>query len=1039
MADSPIEQGIWQELSQDYVVQSEAGERQRRIHRLEWVWAQEDVEMQLRLRNLVVLDEEMPDRLVWISANTPLKEAIYGDIYIELDPWETEEGTWLIDEAIFEGEEGILDGELIVLDEADSELARFSVPSLPQNPIQFFRLTQQELYAVPIAESNVQSGRYVVAQWEGVTLWDEKEQQILPEEDMLLPDLLSGYRQASIYQLSMPLTIKQDKTILRTLEASQKIQVGQPTIEGCDPILNLSSKVPPTFTSSDIWLHLPHATERLVNRTSLWLKSTKRTIQTPLRDLNLTPDRERTLRVPVGAMIADFGAGSYTVELRQNLRSILPTTLGFSYLPDVTIQPPSMTNFYTPLHLPTGKIIGVEPSELANRERLTVETVEPFAENAFDITWRDLRQGCRLQIQRNGNLIPLVWNVPRFFVWLEPRLQKMGMTLEGLSDMTLKAMTTRQDIEFFWLQIANTEEKRFINFNKRKRFSALLGNDSFYDALKLQKGTRLEVYVHLFKESWPLFTVRRRPRLTQVEVEYDAAEQSIILNTHLDQAWQEPVHFRVRSLSHPLAPPQLLVQVPALEDIHFIPTDLPTDDYLLDILDDDNMHPLCQDLVFTVGQPVARKRYTSQLLDLMAQDTGEIVPVKLGKNFVTILAEEAQRCSTSKDILTPYRLWQLFTLPVKTYADLPDDLLLALSPILPRLKAIHEVEKWEKEVGLLPAWAVTKRPLSAHFSNFTNPPRLRIYPEVTSRKGRKGIGYMNLQFGGEGSEKQRVYVRWQPHAGDLVQLVMGIDPEATYNSRYAHRNPDEYEWDMYSVYQCASCGWFTDDIRPEITQHRHRHGQAKAQFIDALIPQNEAEYILSQLILSSYREHLDLDSQDLPETVIDKKAILSLLQQDELLVLPPSDQPLSPDTYRYAWSTCIQRYRTHPEATHQLNKLIHYPQWRPVFKQLISYVLEQIEDETMPVLFIASARLLDALSLHNKQHPLLALDTHLLLLALLTRSEQYHPRHAKKLCKDVNLGRKDLSQMFHIAHTYCPELLQWVFTWVELFHIHTIS
>ncbi len=298
---------------------------------------------------------------------------------------------------------------------------------------------------------------------------------------------------------------------------------------------------------------------------------------------------------------------------------------------------------------------------------------------------------------------------------------------------------------------------------------------------------------------------------------------------------------------------------------------------------------------------------------------------------------------------------------------------------------------------------------------------------------------MNLQFGGEGSEKQRVYVRWRPVSGDLVQLVMGIDPEATYDKRYATLDPDEYEWEMYSVYQCASCGWFTDDIRSDVVQRRHRHGQAKAQFIDALIPQNKSEYVLLQLVLSSDREHLDLDSQDLPETVIDQKAVLDFIQQDEVIELSPSDHPLSPDAYRYAWVVCLQRYRTDMEATRQLDRLVRHPHWRPAFKKLTTYVLSQIEDETMPAAFIASARLLDALSLHAKQQPLLTLDTHLLLLVLLLRSEQHYPHRAKKLCKQISLTRKDLSQMLHISHTYCPELLQWAFTWVELFQIHTIS
>jgi hypothetical protein len=1036
LTNSPIEQSIWQELAQDFLGQSEAKEFRRGTHRLEWIWAQEDIEMQLRLWNLIVMDDEMPDRLVWMSKNSPIKDVIYGDIYIELDPWETEEGTWLIDEVIFEGEEGPLNGELIVLGETDSELARLLVPPLPQNPIQFFRLTQQDVYAIPIAENYVQMGRYIVAQQKGVTLWDEENQQIFPEDKMFLPDLLAGYEQAGVYKISLPLTIKQDETILHTLQSTQRIQIGKPTIEGSDPIPNLSSKVPPTFTSSDIWLHIPYATERLVNRTSLWLKSAKRTRQIPLRDLNVAPDQDGLLRVPIGTIIADFGAGNYTVELRQNLRSILSTTLAFSYLPGVTIHPPCITDFYTPLHLPTGRIKGVQLTELANRERLTVMRLE---EETFDITWRDLRQGCRLQIQSNGNLIPLVWDVSRFFVWLEPRLQKMELLLEDLLNTTLKAMTTRKDIEFFWLQIAGTNEKRFINFNKRKRFSGVLGNDSLYDALKLQEGNRLEINVHLFKESWPLFTMRRRPQLTQVEVEYDETERSIILNTHLDQVWQEPVCFRVRSLSYPLAPPQVSMPAPKLQDIHFIPADLLPDNYCLDILDDNSTRPLCQDLVFTVGQPKVRHRYNSQLLDLIAQDTEESVPEELGESFVMILAEEAQRRGTAKDILTPYRLWQLFTLPVDAYDDLTDALLLALSPILPRLKAIHEVEQWEEKIGLLPAWAVTSRPMSGYFHNFDNPPRLLIYPEIASCKGQKGIGHLNLQFGGEGSEKQRVYVRWQPVSGDLVQLIMGIDPEATPDKRYAHLDPDQYEWDMYSVYQCAGCGWFTDDIRSDIVQRRHRHGQAKAQFIDALIPQDESEYVLSQLVLSSYKEHLDLDSQDLPETVIDQEAVLDFIQQDEVIDLSPSVPPLSPDAYRYAWAACLQRYRTDMEATRQLDRLVRHPQWRPAFKELTTSVLAQIEDETMPAAFIASARLLDALSLHAKQQPLLTLDIHLFLLVLLIRSEQYDPHRTKKLCKQISLARKDLSRMLHISHTYCPELLQWAFTWVELFHIHTIS
>ena len=67
------------------------------------------------------------------------------------------------------------------------------------------------------------------------------------------------------------------------------------------------------------------------------------------------------------------------------------------------------------------------------------------------------------------------------------------------------------------------------------------------------------------------------------------------------------------------------------------------------------------------------------------------------------------------------------------------------------------------------------------------------------------------------------------------------------------------------------------------------------------------------------------------------------------------------------------------------------------------------------------------------------LDRKVFLLALLLRTQAHDPDLLSSLLQEIELQVRHLESLLVIIQQFCPELLLWAITWVELFFVHAFE
>lgn len=1030
LSGSPIEQSLWDELSQVYVEEADARERRRLSHRLEWVWNLEVGEMQLRLRNMYLPGRARPYQIVWVEEDVPPKEAAAADVYELLDPWQVDE-EWLIDEVVF-ASDGPPNGVLMLLDDDDSLLCPpQSVPHLPEMSAQFFRLTQQELYAVPIAPDRVQSGNYLVALQPGVALTGPDNESLTASSTLSLPFLLSaGFQSAGFYDIELPLSILRHDRVVETLtEQGTTTSSKPPYIFGADVISGLSRRVPPLYRSDEIWLVIPGASERLFTQGVVELRPQNGKVRRCLlRELEVEKDEDGALRVPLRKLLDRKAGGVYTVELRRGLRSLLQAPLQFSYIPGFEAvgppERPSGAPVYTPTHLPIARLRGIDAEQLGRQQRLSVTQ----ATNGWlEVTWRDLRNGCRLSISVNDQQVPLEWSVSYFFAWIEPGSENNVFTWSAIKKATLHAAGT-DEVDHFVVSVDDDgTQKRQLSLNRRGRARITIQQDQLLDMLRQEHRAEVTGYISVFSERWPLFTVRRHPQLDGIRVQHDAARELVIFENNLKEPWPGEYRFQVQQLSNPSATSQLLQTVQQLEPQHLIPCQLPHGIYQFEVWDLAAGQPVAKE-IFGVGE-VERSAFFKEavrLLESLSRDTAHRLPRWLGGDMIRFLAAETERTEEGQADLATEWLWQLALLQPRAYAAATDEELEAVwSPLL-LFRQIHDVDTWESQHGMLPDWVVVPYQVMLRFVVSGN--EIIVEPEVVSRRGKRGIGYTFLKMSGK---QQPVYVRWEPHYREQVVVYLGLPEKGPDKLDYVQLD----EWAMYSVYQCQRCGWFVDSkVSPEVVQE-HLHGHTKAILKDVWIYEDD-NYLLAEI--TPVRREDIRDYRLPPEYFVDRRKVLTFMRAPatEIPDSGTESYPLAREAYLYASACWVARYRHDLQAAQALQTLVGNSKQQKAFNRLANYLTESKWFDVGA--WGALGRFLHALP-YERHEPLLNVDRYTLLLALIARTRVHKHSRESQLREQLGLNDAELAQMLQVLNRYCPELVTWAFNWIELFFVHALA
>lgn len=992
LAGTPIEQALWQEIAQDFVSQDEAEVAALRLSqpRLTWVWSLDEAELALRVQNIILAAatdwEGDPDRLVWLDA--PGQDPREAEIEVEVSPWRMNTGERIIPELFLNNPDGPVQGELVLLTDRDEAATRLSVPPYPDEPVQFFRLTQQGAYGVPVTTAQVSDGTWLVCARHPLTFLDVAGNSVTPEADLTVPyPLEKRYRWAAQLNLKLPVTVQAGtQNILSLANSGDVPAVGRPVLVGEHPVAGLSRQVQPTFTTTAITLAVEYGGDRLLKQGSLWLQGQdgwryQRSLL-ELRHSGAVTLSGAELHVDLSPILPE-GANFYTLEFRFGLQPVLLAPLQFAIVPGLIVAPPAPAPLYTPANLPQLILQGLGEATVMRQEGLTV-ILEPGGEQR--ITWSDLRHDPHLVLRFERVDIPLMWPVRRFMAWLEPKAKRPFWTLDELHGATLHAVCSADEIRQFNIALFG-DRGRDLTL-KRGRLQLPIGQSQLYDMVRLADQPHTVVQAQVGRDSWTLFEVRSRPQLTHLSVAYDPRKRELLCSTGLKKAWPGQVRFLAESLNNPFAPPIPLAQTDVLAEQQWLKADLPPGQYVLRLFLDEVALPL-EDINarFSVGEIITPSEPSQPLTEAIRG--GGIIPARLAEDFVLRWAELAE---VGQAALTPTTLFQLATVNAAA-ANLSHNFMAVhlqkLWPPLRALRAVQKQDQWLERYDYLPAWillpfALTLRTVESHFP-------YRVYPLYVGQGGKKGYGFGEWPLSPvDETYRELVYVQWQPVSPTQVRVRAGLPkfvPEDGWASLYLE--------DTYPLYYCSGCRTLTgsyDDTLPEEIRQEHQHGRES----DDLKAIHSGGY---QLLA-----HLNLDTRGNP-----------LIQSYNAFGInrPASDY----------W----------PEPEPRPQTFLPLSDRRLPLTALIREIKRHGNQGSLP-LWSSAARLLGVWQQEKSVSPF---GQAVFALCTLLRTAAYHPRAFDKLSQAVGISQDMGQQLLADLNQQAPDHLAWGLTWAELLYLHS--
>lgn len=994
LSDIPIEKELWHEVAQIFVHagQDETSSLRLTRPRLTWVWSLADDEMVLRVQNVILpadrnLEGE-PDRLVWLDSADA--DPLAAEIEVEISPWRMHTGERVINDVFLAEPDGPLAGDLLLLTDMDEEVVRLEVPPFPAAKIQFFRLTQQGAYGIPVEPSQVTDGVWLVCAAWSLTFLDEDKLEVEPDALLDAPyPLNQHYRWAAQVTLNLPVSVKTENADeLNLIAGSAPSLTRRSSIVGAHPIAGLSRQVQPILADTQVSLVLEQAGERMLKQASLWLRGQSGwRWQQPLAELLAQDIAEwvgSDLHIHLHHVIPTQ-PDVYQVELRASLRPLLPAPLQFAVVPGLEVEPPPDNQLYTPANPPQLILRGVDESVIVRREGMQVENLP---DGRQVITWHNLRYGPRLTLRFDTVNITLAWALPHFMAWVEPKPARPFLTLAELQESVLYATGTKTAVDDFSLFVSSQGARTFRLRNGR--YDKLIGQSQLYDMVKLAEEQPVRVHVRVDDQTWPLLEVRHRPQLSAARLEYDARESTVRFYTGLEETWKGDGRFVAESLTNPFAQPVELGQTNYLQELHLLPAnELTQDIYLLRLELDGVQLPLDESAMrFTIGPSIGLPAQQEPLRQEIR--SGQLIPAHQAEDFILLWAENAEKGNAE---LTATTLFQLATLPAVALGNFDFPHLRKLWPPLEKLKVVQDKSQWIAEHGCLPAWILMDRPIIL----VTAGQGLRVYPVQAARGGRAGKGYGHWRMSTtEGAPEEPVLVQWQAVTQTLVQVEAGLIPAGALVDRMTIDLLD-----TYALRHCARCGKLVGARElslPHELEQEHLHGQSMAILRDITVSEEHGGYQLLAELQQERRGSLLPEAYDEHGLHVDTAA--TYLPEPETLGPHPFDDA----DQRMQLSTVLRETkRLGTENTNQ-------PYWASASRLLADWRIHHSVSPSGQTVFAFS----------------------MLLRAAARRPKQFH-----RFLKEASLTEKNVQELLAKLNQTVPDHLQWGLVWAELLMQHS--
>ena len=529
---SLIQRELWDKVLAELSTSSLARSTRQRHARLEWVWHVELEDWVLRLRNLIADRHQKPMVCIWSKANEYEALDDSNRLPTYFSPDLQVDGQWYKRE-ISIGVPDLSDmpaGSIYVFDENRRCIFKQSVPQLPEGEFQFYRITQQGSYAVPIEPGQLVSGECLVSYQGDLQLLDSDKQVISPlQTDYYVSEMMRksvGHDHIERYKIDLPIKVIKGDTEVPV--AGRQRRILRACLSGKHRIAHTSASSPPIYSSNEITLTLSEIPISIASL-NLHIATPTGQLYKPLSQ-HLEQDGE-SYHLHLQDLIPSDRIGTYTVDITRGFRTRLDSPEEFSILPDLRFSSPGDDIFH-PLNPPKIRVTNVANATLESQDNST--DIDKIGDTVWEVTWRELRsRQCAVQIHQGDVSVPVDWTIRRIYAWIENGRRGSRLHPEDLATakIQLRGLKNSQ------LQVMVGDKRHAIHLSARGEETIDISTDQFQDVLLSQRTSEVPIRLLLDGDEWQFGTFVRRPKITQFRAQYmtDDDEERLCVNVTLSE------------------------------------------------------------------------------------------------------------------------------------------------------------------------------------------------------------------------------------------------------------------------------------------------------------------------------------------------------------------------------------------------------------------------------------------------------------------------------------------------------------------------
>ena len=412
-------------------------------------------------------------------------------------------------------------GSIYVFDENRRCIFKQPVPQLPEGDFQFYRITQQGSYAVPIEPGQLVSGECLVSYQGDLQLLDSDKQVISPlQTDYYVSEMMRksvGHDRIERYKIDLPIKVIKGDTEVPV--AGRQRRILRACLSGKHRIAHTSASSPPIYSSNEITLTLSEIPISIASL-NLHIATPTGQLYKPLSQ-HLEQDGE-SYHLHLQDLIPSDRIGTYTVDITRGFRTRLDSPEEFSVLPDLCFSSPGDDIFH-PLNPPKIRVTDVANATLESPDNST--DCDKIGDSDWEVTWRELRSWhCAVQIRQGDVSVPVDWTIRRIYAWIENGTRGSRLYPEDLATAKIQFRGLKNS----QLQVMVGDKRHTIHLSARGKETIDISTDQFQDVLLRQRTSEVPIRLLLDGDEWQFGTFVRRPKITHFQAQYainDCGEQ----------------------------------------------------------------------------------------------------------------------------------------------------------------------------------------------------------------------------------------------------------------------------------------------------------------------------------------------------------------------------------------------------------------------------------------------------------------------------------------------------------------------------------